>query len=119
VTCPEEYRMNNNALNTIPATVLETMAAQVEQAAGVVMIRSNDDRAALAAAALWQFARQTGLDDDGEPLDTVLTDFMANLLHLCGHVDPDGNGEARFNAALAMARMHFEQECQEDDGEAW
>jgi len=44
---------------------------------------------------------------------------MANLLHLCGHVDPDGNGEARFNAALAMARMHFEQERQEDDGGTW
>lgn len=119
MTCPEEYRMNNNALSTVPATVLETMAAQVEKAAGVMMIRSNDDRAALAAAGLWQFARQTGLDDDGETLETVLTDFTANLLHLCEHIDPDGNGEARFNAALAMARMHFEQERQEDDGEAW
>ncbi|QFH87942.1 hypothetical protein FR760_24220 (plasmid) [Enterobacter hormaechei] len=111
--------MNNNGLSTVPATVLETMAAQVEEVAGVVMIRSNDDRAALAAAGLWQFARQTGLDDDGEPLETVLTDFMANLLHLCQHIDPDGNGEARFDAALAMARMHFEQERQEDDDEAW
>mgnify|MGYP007065870756 CR=1 FL=1 len=107
--------MSNNALNTIPATVLETMAGQVEGIAGVVMIHSNDDRAALAAAGLWQFARQTGLDDDGEPLETVLTDFMANLLHLCECVDPDGKGEERFNAALAMARMHFEQERLEDD----
>ena len=111
--------MNNNALNTIPATVLETMAEQVEEAAGMVMIRSNDDRAALAAAGLWKFARQTGLDGDGESLETVLTDFMANLLHLCEYVDPDEKGEARFNAALTMARMHFEQERQEDDGGAW
>lgn len=111
--------MNNSVLKPVPATVLETMAEQVEEAAGMVMIRSNDDRAALAAAGLWQFARQTGLDSDGESLETVLTDFMANLLHLCENVDPDGKGEARFNAALTMARMHFEQECQEDDGEAW
>ena len=117
MTCPEENQMNNKDISTVPATLLETMAAQVEKATGIVMIRSNDDRAALAAAMLWQFARKTGLDDDGEPLDTVLTDFMANLLHLCEYVNPDGNGEARFNAALAMARMHFEQECQEDDGE--
>ena len=75
--------MNNNALNTIPATVLETMAEQVEEAAGMVMIRSNDDRAALAAAGFWKFARQTGQDGDGESLETVLTDFMGNLLHLC------------------------------------
>ena len=111
--------MNNKEISTVPATLLETMAAQVEKATGIVMIRSNDDRAALAAAMLWQFARKTGLDDDSEPLDTVLTDFMANLLHLCEHVDPGGNGEARFNAALAMARMHFEQERHEDDGGAW
>lgn len=111
--------MDNNEQCTVPVTVLETIAAKVEGAAGVVMIRRNDDRAALAAAGLWLFARRTGLDDDCETLDTVLTDFMANLLHLCDNVDPDGNGEGRFNAALAMARMHFEQERHDDDGGAW
>ncbi|WP_313107995.1 MULTISPECIES: hypothetical protein [Pseudescherichia] len=111
--------MNKNERNTVPATVLQTMATQIEGNVGLVMIRSNDDRAALAAAALWTFARNTGLDNDGETLDTVLSDFMGNLMHLCNHCDPDGNGEARFRAALRIARMHFEQETEEGDSAAW
>ncbi|UFM72059.1 hypothetical protein LO739_23515 (plasmid) [Leclercia adecarboxylata] len=109
--------MNNNGLNTVPATVLKTMAAQVEERGGRVIIRGNNDRATLAAAALWQFARLTGLDDDGESLDTVLTDFLGDVLHLCEPCGTGGAGEARFNAALRMARMHFEQESGEGDGD--
>ncbi|MBD3126143.1 MULTISPECIES: hypothetical protein [Enterobacteriaceae] len=109
--------MNDNELNTVPATVLKVMAAQVDRAGGPVPIRSNDDRAALAAVALWQFARLTGLDDDGESLDTVLTDFLGDMLHLCEQCGTSGAGEARFNAALRIAKMHFEQESGEDDGD--
>lgn len=111
--------MNENELNTVSAIVLQTMATQIEGNVGLVMIRSNNDRSALAAAALWTFARHTGLDNDGETLDTVLSDFLGNLMHLCDHCDPDGNGEARFSAALQIARMHFEQETEEDDSAAW
>jgi len=107
--------MNDNGINTVPATVLKVMAAQVDGAASPVPIRSNDDRAALAAVALWQFARLTGLDDDGESLDTVLTDFLGDMLHLCEQCGTGGESEARFNAALQMARMHFEQESGGDD----
>jgi len=109
--------MNDNELNTVPASVLKTMAAQVDGAGGPVPIRSNDDRAALAAVVIWQFARLTGLDDDGESLDTVLTDFLGDVLHLCEQCGTGGEGEARFNAALRIARMHFEQENGEDDGD--
>lgn len=111
--------MNNNELNTVPATVLEAMAAQVDGAASPVPIRSNDDRASLAAVALRQFACLTGLDKEGETLETVLTDFLGDVLHLCEQCDPRGEGEALFDAALRMARMHFEQESKEDDCEAW
>lgn len=109
--------MNDNGLNTVPATVLKTIAAQVEERGGRIIIRRNNDHATLAAAALWQFARLTGLDDDGESLGTVLTDFLGDMLHLCEQCGAAGEGEARFNAALQMARMHFEQESGEDDGD--
>lgn len=109
--------MNYNELNTVPATVLKIMAAQVEERGGRVIIRGNNDRATLAAAALWQFARLTGLDDDSESLDTVLTDFLGDMLHLCEQCGTGGSGEALFNAALRMARMHFEQESDKDDGD--
>jgi len=109
--------MNDNELNTVPATVLKVMAAQVEERGGRVIIRGNNDRATLAAATLWQFARLTGLDDDGESLDTVLTDFLGDMLHLCEQCGTAEGGEARFNAALRMARIHFEQESGEDDGD--
>jgi len=39
------------------------------------------------------------------------------MLHLCEQCWTGGEGEARFNAALQMARMHFEQENDKDDEE--
>jgi len=107
--------MNDNELNEVPATALKTMAAQIEERGGRVFFRGNNDRASLAAAALWQFARLSGLDDDSESLDTVLSDFLGDMLHLCEQCWTGGEGEARFNAALKMARMHFEQENDKDD----
>ena len=71
----------------------------------------------MTVAALWQFARLSGLDDDSESLDTVLSDFMGDMLHLCEQYWPGEEGEVRFNAALQMARMHFEQENDKDDEE--
>jgi len=73
-------------------------------------IRNNDDHAALAADVLWQFARKTGLNRESESVQTVITDFLANLLHLCKQCDPDGAGIDGFNALLNMAMMHYEQE---------
>jgi len=105
---------------TVPATVLETMAFQTESAIFPVRIRSNDDCAALAAAGLWTFARQTGLDCESETLQTVLTDFLTNLLHLLHLCDAEGAGATLLQSALQTALIHFEQERRgEDDGPAW
>lgn len=59
---------------------------------------------------LWKFARKTGLNRESESVQTVITDFLANLLHLCEQCEPDGAGIEGFNALLKMAMMHYEQE---------
>lgn len=102
--------MTNNTLNGIPATVLETMAEHLSGQPEPVKIRSVDDHAALAAGALWMFACKTGLNRDSESVETVITDFLANLLHLCEQCDPDGAGIEAFGALLSTAMMHYEQE---------
>jgi hypothetical protein len=101
--------MTSNTLNAVPATVLETMAERLNGQPEPLKIRSNDDHAALAADAL-KFARKTGLNRESESVQTVITDFLANLLHLCEQCDPDGAGIEGFNALLNMAMMHYEQE---------
>ncbi|EHN8821186.1 MULTISPECIES: hypothetical protein [Enterobacter] len=102
--------MMSNTLNAVPATVLETMAERLQGQAEPIKIRSNDDHAALAADVLWKFARKTGLNRESESVQTVITDFLANLLHLCEQCEPDGAGIEGFNALLNMAMMHYEQE---------
>lgn len=94
--------------NPAPATLLETLAARIEGVMFPVRIRGNDDRVALAAAALWTFARQTGLDRESETIQTVLTDFLADLLHLCERCSAEG--EAQLQSAMQMATTLFEQE---------
>lgn len=43
----------------------------------------NASRAGAAAAALTAFARYTGLNTDGESAETVIVDFLTDLMHLC------------------------------------
>lgn len=100
-----------------PATVLETLAARIEGEDFPVRIRSQDDHAMLAAVALWTFAKQTGLAGEHETFQTVLTDFLGDLLHLCGQCDAQGDGEALFNAALEVALMHYHQETRGEEGD--
>lgn len=109
--------MTGNTLNAVPATVLETMAARLSNEPEPVKIRSTDDHAALAADALWTFARKTGLDRESESVDTIITDFLANLLHLCEQCDAGGAGIEGFNALLNIAMMHYEQENGGESGE--
>lgn len=102
--------MTGNTQNVVPATVLETMAGHLSGQHEPVNIRSNDDHAALAAEVLWSFARKTGLNRESETVETVITDFLANLLHLCEQCDPQGAAIDWFNAMLGTAIMHYEQE---------
>lgn len=106
--------MKNNTLNGIPAIVLETMAEHLRDQPEPVKIRSVEDHAALAAEALWTFARKTGLNRESETVETVVTDFLANLLHLCGQCDPDGDGAGCLYGLLETAMMHYEQESGEN-----
>jgi hypothetical protein len=103
--------------NPAPATVLETIAARLKDEAFPVRIRNQDDHAALAATVLWSFAKMTGLDNENERFQTVLTDFLANLLHLCEQCDAEGAGEALLRSALQTALLHFEQEGR--GGKTW
>lgn len=109
--------MKNNTLNGIPATVLETMAGRLNGQTEPVKIRSNDDLVALTADVLWVFACKTGLNRESESVDTIITDFLANLLHLCEQCDPDGDGAGCLNGLLVTAMMHYEQECERDGEE--
>jgi hypothetical protein len=101
--------------NPAPATVLETMAARLNDEAFPVRIRNQDDHAALAATVLWSFAKMTGQDNENETFQTVLTDFLGDALHLCEQCEAEGAGEALFDASLQVALMHYRQEAREDD----
>ncbi len=59
----------------------------------------NDHRAAWAAAALHEFRRITGTDDEA-----ALGDLLCDLMHWSDRNDCD------FDAALSRARMHYEAE---------
>lgn len=59
----------------------------------------NSDRASWASAALREFQRVTGTDDEDR-----LGDLLCDLMHWCDRNDLD------FDAALSRARMHYEAE---------
>lgn len=62
---------------------------------------TNEDRIAFANIAIEAYRAATNSDDD-----SILTDLLTDLMHW---------GNADFEAALSMARMHHETECQEDE----
>jgi hypothetical protein len=59
----------------------------------------NDKRAVWAAAALDEFQRATGTDDED-----AVGDLLCALMHLADRRD------WQFDAALRLARMHYEAE---------
>jgi hypothetical protein len=69
---------------------------------------TNDERADWAFVACQEFAEATGLSADDE-LPTVITDLIANLLHLA-----DREGMC-VESCLDTARMHYEAEQEEDE----
>ncbi|NCH98251.1 hypothetical protein [Cronobacter dublinensis] len=95
--------------------MLPELARRIEGIIMPVPLRCKEDRAAMAAETLAHFASRTGLMQDGEPVETVIVDFMANLMHLCEHIgliSPEFN---KFPALLATAEMHFEMDQDPDD----
>lgn len=70
----------------------------------------NTERISAAAAALVTFAERTGLDADGEPAETAVTDLLADLMHLCN------SGGMAFDGLLATARLHHDAETENEEG---
>ena len=69
---------------------------------------NNADRAALAAELLCLFATRTGMARSGEPVETVLVDVLADLMHLA-----DRLAIADFHRLVAVAAMHQRDEADE------
>ncbi|MFC9974276.1 hypothetical protein ACFVH6_25570 [Spirillospora sp. NPDC127200] len=68
---------------------------------------TNDDRAMWAAEALAVFVRRTRTDPE-----SVLSDFIADLLHLCDRIDADGWD---FEAAVKNGTWHYTEEVAEEE----
>lgn len=99
-----------NTGEAVMASELADLAANVSGRPSPAVVWNNADRAALAAEALWVFADRTGLANDTELMETVITDFLANLLHLCervGITTPERDG---LRLLLVTAESHFEME---------
>jgi hypothetical protein len=99
-----------NTGEAVMASELADLAANVSGRPSPAVVWNNADRAALAAEALWLFADRTGLASDTELMETVIIDFLANLLHLCqlvGILTPEQDG---FRELLETAEMHLEME---------
>lgn len=95
---------------SLPASELADLAANVSDRPSPAVVWNNADRAVLAAEALWLFAERTGLANDSEEMETVIIDFLADLMHLCeqvGITTPQNNG---LMALMMAAEMHVEME---------
>jgi hypothetical protein len=68
---------------------------------------SNHDRASWAQSAIQTFAHETGMDNAGEDLPTIIGDLLADLMHLCVQKELD------FKGLLETAEMHFTAESVE------
>jgi hypothetical protein len=95
--------MNNEQAQTaasIPELV--SLIIETEPVGGAEM--NNAERSALAAEVLCIFARRTGQAHDGEPVETIMVDLLANLMHLCDRMSID------FSGLLPVAAMHHDDE---------
>jgi hypothetical protein len=102
-----------NTGEAVMASELADLAANVSGRPSPAVVWNNTDRAALAAEALWLFADRTGLASDTELMETVIVDFLADLLHLCQLVGISTPEQDGFRVLLETAEMHLEM----DEGE--
>ncbi|WOZ79927.1 hypothetical protein [Kosakonia sacchari] len=101
--------------DTIPVMDLEEIAALLPVHEFPVRLSSRSQCAALVAEALWLFAQRTGLSQEGETLDTLLVDFLADVLHLCTHIGITANMADDMAQLMAIAEMHHESDDYPDD----
>lgn len=69
----------------------------------------NSRRAAWAEEALRVFCKQTGVSIDGDGYETVISDFLADLMHLADRE------EVSFSECSNRADMHYVEEGQHVD----
>ncbi|PWK94509.1 hypothetical protein C7431_1103 [Pantoea allii] len=75
---------DNHAMTTAAAMTFADLSCLAEQVTDHLPFDAdNAIRAGAAAAALTTFARYTGLNTDGESAETVIVDFLTDLMHLC------------------------------------
>jgi len=67
------------AAETLNVADLSSLAEQVTDHLSF----DADNASRAGAAALTAFARYTGLNTDGESAETVIVDFLTDLMHLC------------------------------------
>ncbi|EKS1073424.1 hypothetical protein R2223_003459 [Cronobacter sakazakii] len=101
-------------LDTVPVMALQDIAAHLPVHEFPVRLSSRVQCAALAAEALWLFAQRTGLSQEGETLDTLLTDFLADVMHLCSHVKIKSDVLNEIAKLMAIAEMHYESDDYSD-----
>lgn len=96
--------------DSIPVMALQEIATLLPVHEFPVRLSSRSQCAALAAEALWLFAQRTGLSQEGETLDTLLVDFLADLMHLFRHVGSIEEAKNDMPHLLAIAEMHFDSD---------
>lgn len=91
----------------------------------------NEERGAMVEPLLWAFARAyyhgdvAYMEEEGHLLDYVVSDFLADVMHWCGHdhvivssdTGPDTVlGRARFVDLVAVAQHHYTEEVDDERG---
>lgn len=111
--------MKSESINSLTAspseetfTILDLQALS-QRAEASEEVNDNARRISLAASALLGFAEQTGIGDSTEPAETVVTDLLTDIMHLCAHCWPV-DGAITFVSVLNTARMHFAAEYDEN-----
>jgi len=106
----ENQNAQGNGFEEVRYGELAELASELPELGGPCALNTNRERAALAAQALIRFASSTG-QDTGEPLTDIVTDMLANMMHLC-HLFASGSDG--FQRLLNSATGHFEAELHEE-----
>jgi len=108
-----EFSIKQPASHFDEAFTMIDLEALSERAQASESASNNARRIYLAASSLLHFAMQTKIRNSTEPAETAITDFLTDLMHLCGHIWSD-DSPLSFESVLDTARMHFTFESQEE-----
>ncbi|ENU1174259.1 TPA: hypothetical protein RKY22_005646 [Klebsiella michiganensis] len=114
MSTPENSSLNQTTDTPHPVTVLAELAGRVSCRPAPVPLHHNTDRAALAAEVLWYLASRTGLTGPGETVETVLTDLLANTMHLCLKLGITTTERDGFRTILEHASIYVDMETGEE-----